>query len=112
MATRHPNKITNEIDLKRLAEIKNFRIHNVTSIERSVLGGELGPANIGLTVYDTDKKALLTWTGTQFKENDIDKFFIQQGTTPQTEVRAPDNEPYIVYVVNGEFVQPYIWEPV
>lgn len=57
MATRHPNKITNEIDLKRLAEIKNFRVHNVTTIERSVIAGELSLANIGLTVYDTDKKA-------------------------------------------------------
>lgn len=55
-----------DIDLLKVSQIKNGRIHNVTSTERSALGGTLGAAHAGLHVWDTTQKLQFYWDGTQW----------------------------------------------
>ena len=52
-----------DLDLVKVSEVLNFRIHNVTTANRTTLGGTLNTAHKGLTVYDTDLQGLYIWDG-------------------------------------------------
>ena len=52
-----------DLDLVKVSEVLNFRIHNITTTDRSTLGGTLNTAHKGLTVYDTDLQGLYVWDG-------------------------------------------------
>lgn len=52
------------LDLKKVSELLNARVHNVTTSERTTLGTSLGVDNTGLHVYDTDLDLPYYWTGT------------------------------------------------
>lgn len=54
MTQRH--RFVTDLEGLRTAQLKEWRIHNVTSLQRSVLGGELSSLNQGLIVYDVDVK--------------------------------------------------------
>lgn len=51
------------IDLLKVGEIRNGRIHNISSLERTTLGASLSSENKGLLVFDTDLNQLFYWTG-------------------------------------------------
>lgn len=55
-----------DLDLVKVGQLLNTRIHNVTTVERSALAATLGVANVGLQVYDTDLKTPYYWDGTTF----------------------------------------------
>lgn len=63
MATK---KFLHDIDLVSVGQLKNARIHNVTSIELVSLAGELGASNRGFIVYNTTDSTLYTWNGSAF----------------------------------------------
>ena len=65
MATK---KILHDLDLQNVSELKNARIHNVTSGELGTLAGSLTAANRGLIVYNTTDSALYTWNGSSFDQ--------------------------------------------
>jgi hypothetical protein len=43
-----------DIDLVKVSQLLNFRVHNITTTDRGTLGGTLSGSHTGLTVYDTD----------------------------------------------------------
>lgn len=53
--------IYHNLDLVRVSELKNARIHNVTTAERATLGSSLGGSNIGLVVFDTNEEVPYFW---------------------------------------------------
>lgn len=63
MASR---EIYTDLDLVKVSQLKNARIHNVTTSERNSLAATLDGTHKGLNVYDTDIKNQYTWDGTQF----------------------------------------------
>jgi hypothetical protein len=60
MATK---QFYHDIDLVKVSQVTNFRIHNVTTAERTSLGGTLNTAHKGLFVYDTDEQSSYVWDG-------------------------------------------------
>lgn len=55
-----------DIDLVKLSELKNFRVHNVTTAQRGTLGGTLSTTHKGFSVWDTDLSSLWIWNGSAF----------------------------------------------
>lgn len=55
-----------DIDLVKLSELKNFRVHNITTSARGTLAGTLSTTHKGLSVWDTDLSALYIWNGSAF----------------------------------------------
>lgn len=55
--------IYHDINLVRVSELKEARLHNITTADRTTLGGSLGGTNTGLVVYDTDLDTLYIWDG-------------------------------------------------
>jgi hypothetical protein len=51
------------VDGVKINELKNWRIHNVTTSDRTTLGGTLNAANKGLLVYDSDLNEFFVWSG-------------------------------------------------
>jgi hypothetical protein len=52
-----------DLDLVKVSQLKNARIHNITTTDRGTLGGTLNSGHKGLLVYDTDLSAFYVWTG-------------------------------------------------
>lgn len=55
--------IYHDLDLVRVSQLKQTRIQNITTSDRTTLGGSLGGGNTGLIVYDTDLDSLYIWDG-------------------------------------------------
>lgn len=55
-----------DLDLVKVSQLLNGRIHNVVTAQRNALGSTLDGTHKGLIVYDTDLNNLYTWDGTQF----------------------------------------------
>lgn len=55
-----------DIDGLNVNQIIGWRLHNVTTAERTALGATLGAGNAGLKVYDTDLSIEYTWDGAAF----------------------------------------------
>ena len=55
--------IYHDLDLVRVSQLKQARIQNITTADRTTLGGSLGGTNTGFIVYDTDLDNLYTWDG-------------------------------------------------
>ena len=53
-----------DLSLERVSQLKNARIHNITTSERSTLASALNQSNNGLLVWDTDLNASFYWNGT------------------------------------------------
>lgn len=60
-----------DIDLVKVGQLLNYRVHNVTDAEMTSLAGTLGVANKGLPVYNTDQSAVLYWDGAQFVQQAV-----------------------------------------
>lgn len=54
----------NDIDFNKVGQLLNSRIQNITTSERTTLGGTLGASHKGLIVFDTDLSRIFSWTGT------------------------------------------------
>lgn len=65
MATK---EFYHNIDLVKVGQLLNARLHNVTDTQQTELAGLLGADNAGLIVYNTTKSRLYTWTGSVFQE--------------------------------------------
>lgn len=52
-----------DIDLQRVSELKHARIHNITTTDRTTLGGTLNTNHVGLLVLDTDLDTFYFWDG-------------------------------------------------
>jgi len=55
--------IYHDLDLFRVSQIKQVRIQNITTTDRTTLAGSLGGSNKGLFVYDTDLNTFYVWNG-------------------------------------------------
>lgn len=55
-----------DLDLSKVSELLNFRIHNITTAALTTLGGTLNQTHKGLTVYNTDVQNMYVWDGSQF----------------------------------------------
>ncbi len=55
-----------DIDLEKLSELKNFRVHNITTAAKTTLGSGLSTTHKGLSVWDTDLSTLWIWNGSAF----------------------------------------------
>lgn len=58
--------IYHDLDLIRVSELKQARIQNITTSDRTTLAGSLGGASTGLVVYDTDLSSLYIWNGSSW----------------------------------------------
>lgn len=57
------------LDLVKVNQIMNFRVHNVTTSERTTLGGTLSTGHVGLEVWDTDESRALFWNGSAWVDS-------------------------------------------
>lgn len=57
-----------DIDLVKVSQLKNFRVHNITTTDRGTLAGTLNASHKGLLVYDTDLSKFYNWNGSAFDE--------------------------------------------
>ena len=55
-----------DLDLVKVSELLNARIHNITTSDRTTLAGTLNSNHKGLLVYDTDLSAFYAWNGSAF----------------------------------------------
>lgn len=55
--------IYHDLDLAKVSQIKNTRVHNITTTDRGTLGGTLSGPHTGLIVFDTDEDKLYLWDG-------------------------------------------------
>ena len=55
-----------DIDLVKVSQLLNFRVHNRTTAERTTLAGTLSSTHKGLSVWDTDLSKLYIWDGSAF----------------------------------------------
>lgn len=55
-----------DINLVKVGQLRDFRVHNLTTTERNTLAATLGAANEGLHVWDTDLKLQYYWNGSSF----------------------------------------------
>ena len=55
-----------DIDLQKVSQLLNARIHNVTNASRATLASGLSGSHEGLLVYDTEDDLLYTWDGSAF----------------------------------------------
>lgn len=55
-----------DINLLRVSQLKDFRVHNLTTTERDTLAAALGAANEGIHVWDTTEKRQYYWDGATF----------------------------------------------
>lgn len=56
--------IYHDLDLVKVSQLKQARIQNITTSDRTTLGGTLNSNHVGLLVYDTDLEILYLWDGT------------------------------------------------
>lgn len=61
MATK---SIHHDLDLVKVSQLVQARIQNITTANRTTLGGTLGAGNKGLLVLDTDLDEFYYWNGT------------------------------------------------
>lgn len=69
MATK---EYLHNLDLVKVAQLINARLHNVTDAEQAALAATLGPDNKGLVVYNTTQNAPYTWSGAAFDRGAVD----------------------------------------
>lgn len=65
-------KFYHDIDLSNLGQLLGARGQNVTSAEMNALAANLGVANAGLFVWNTDENKQYHWTGMAFVADQID----------------------------------------
>lgn len=89
------------IDLKEVSQLLNARIHNVTTAERTTLGGGLNTDHIGLHVWDTDESLQYYWDGTQWVQGvtTITGAMIYKGTHGDLTTEPSGKEIGHVYVL-------------
>lgn len=56
-----------DIDLVKVSQLLNFRVHNITTTDRGTLAGTLSGSHKGLSVFDTDLNAIYIWNGSAFQ---------------------------------------------
>lgn len=52
-----------DLNLEKVSQLTNARIQNITTSDKTTLGGTLSSGNKGLLVYDTDLAAFYVWDG-------------------------------------------------
>ena len=55
-----------DIDLNKVGQLKNARVHNLSTSEIDTLSASLSVAERGLVIYNTTSKSLMTWNGAAF----------------------------------------------
>lgn len=59
--------IYHDLDLAKVSQILNARIHNITTSDRTTLGGTLSGSHKALLVYDTDLNTYYSWNGSAWQ---------------------------------------------
>lgn len=57
-----------DLDLQKVNQLLQARLQNITTADRTTLGGTLGVSNKGLVVYDTDTGFSYIWDGAAWDE--------------------------------------------
>lgn len=60
-------KMYQDINLEKVSQILNFRVHNITTADRGTLAGTLSGSHKGLSVFDTDLNLVYIWNGSTFQ---------------------------------------------
>jgi uncharacterized membrane protein len=94
-----------DLDLVKVSELLNARIHNITTTDRGTLGGTLSAGNKGLLVYDTDLNAFYVWNGSAWAavSSTVSGAMTFKGTSAfnATEPVAPATGDYYVFTTAG-----------
>lgn len=90
-----------DLNLANVGQVKNFRIHNVTSNERATLAAGLGTAHKGLSVYDTDDQREYIWDGVKFVSQAIE---VAGDVVFKGIVSTLNNPPNVEMVAGYEYV--------
>lgn len=98
MASR---EIYTDLDLVKVSQILNTRLHNVTTTERNTLAGTLGGANEGLIVFDTTEKQIYLWDGSVFLPTKVQGAMVYKGTVTSLTTAPAGFEVGFTYVFTG-----------
>jgi len=96
-------EIYTDYNFARVGQVRDFRVHNVTTTERNSLSLALGAGNSGLHVYDTTIKSAYYWDGAAFQPVSpvIAGAMVYKGTYSDTVNTPTTPEMGHVYVWNG-----------
>ena len=61
-----------DIDLVNVGQLVGARLQNVSTTARNALAAQLGPNNVGLTVWDTTENKQYTWNGAMFQADTVE----------------------------------------
>jgi len=98
MASR---EIYTDLDLVKVSQILNTRLHNVTTAERNTLAGTLGGTNVGLIVFDTTEKQIYLWDGSVFLPTKVQGAMVYKGTVTSLTTAPTAPETGFTYVFTG-----------
>lgn len=93
-----------DINLVRVSQLKDFRVHNLTTTERNALAAVLGATNEGLHVWDTTEKRQYYWNGSAFVSG-----VAQAAATGGMEYRGAISDP-VNQPVAPEVGYTYVWQ--
>lgn len=93
-----------DLDLQKVAQLKNARTHNLSTSARTTLAGTLSTTHEGLSIWDTDLKSLWVWDGSAFvSPGAISGAMVFKGTSANnaTEPSSPSTGDYYVFTTAG-----------
>lgn len=94
-----------DVDLLRVSQLLDFRVHNVTTTQRNTLGSALGAPNEGLHVWDVTEKKQYYWDGTQWVHGVVaggtPGGMVYVGTYSNPTTAPPNPEVGYVYLWDG-----------
>lgn len=98
MATK---EFYHNLDLVKVSQIINTRLHNVTTTQRNSLAATLNGTNEGLIVYDTDEDQIYVWNGTTFLPTKVQGAMTYRGTVTSLTTAPAGFDVGSTYVFTG-----------
>lgn len=90
-----------DLDLVKVGELLNTRLHNVTTTQRNSLAATLSGANEGLVVFDTDEDQIYIFNGSVFLPTKVQGAMVYKGTVTSLTTAPVGFDVGFTYVFTG-----------
>lgn len=90
-----------DLDLVKVGQLINTRLHNVTTTQRNSLAATLAGANEGLVVFDTDENQIYIFDGAVFLPTKVQGAMVYKGTVTSLTTAPVGFEVGYTYVFTG-----------
>lgn len=90
-----------DLDLVKVGQLINTRLHNVTTTQRNALASTLAGANEGLVVFDTDENQIYIFDGSVFLPTKVQGAMVYKGTVTSLTTAPAGAETGFTYVFTG-----------